>query len=341
MQFGAFVPQGWRLDLVDEAPGYPSWQAMVQVAQDLERWQYDSLWLFDHFHTIPDAKLEATFECWVSTAALAQATSTIRLGQLVGCNIYRHPAVLAKMASTIDVISNGRLDFGLGAGYEHETHAYGFAFEKPSVRIGQLDEALDIIIGMWTHDRFQFEGKHYRVGVGESHTFRKEPITLDGVINYPRPVQKPHPPVWVGGGGEQLTLKAVARNADWSNYFFLPLDGVKHKNQVLDDHCAKVGRDPLAVKRSLGLEVFFGDPKQARDINSRRGFTHEELDRRLSGTLTGSAQQMIDTLGKFADEGRIEYVIAYFLDAPRGDSAQRFAEEVVPAFQKAGVGNKS
>src|SRR5256886_3730032 len=125
---------------------------------------YDSLWLVDHFHTVPQPSQEVTFECWTTTAALARDTSRIRVGQMVTCNSYRNPALLAKMASTVDVLSHGRLNFGIGAGwYEHEYRAYGYEYPDAPERLRQLREAVQVILAMWTQDEAHFEGKYYQV----------------------------------------------------------------------------------------------------------------------------------------------------------------------------------
>lgn len=327
MQFGAFVPQGWRMDLVGIDGAWNQWTIMVERARDFERWGYDGLWLFDHFHTIPNPTQEPTFECWTACAALAQATTKIRIGQMVGCNMYRHPTVLAKIASTLDVISNGRLDFGLGAGwYVHETVAYGFDFPSAGTRIDMLDEALTIIRGMFTHDHFQFEGRHYKVGIGTvPDIFHGGEVEIAGAICRPRPIQQPAPPFWIGGGGEKKTLKVVARHADHANYFAAPLDVVKHKNAVLDRHCEAIGRDPYTIGRSLCLEVCFGTREQAERLQGRR----------LGDSLLAetSAARMIERLVPYREEGRISTLIVYFPDGAAGESAQRFAEEVMPALR--------
>ena len=330
MRFGAFVPQGWRLDLTGVEPGFPQYRAMRDVALRLEKAGYDGLWLYDHFHSIPDAVAEATFECWTSCAALAEATTRIRIGQMVGCNIYRNPAVLAKMASTIDVVSGGRLDFGLGAGwYEHETVAYGFEFERPAQRIRKLDEALHIVRGMWRPEPFQHEGRYYTVGKGRVRTFRGREVDLEGAFNHPLPVQKPHPPIWVGGGGEQLTLRVVARHADWSNYGG-PLEVILHKNQVLDRHCLELGRDPQTLHRSASINVMFGSRARVKALMMEQGRSEGDVESWLVTAFVGEPGPMVEELRRFRDQGRIEYVHVYFPDAVAGDSLERFAEEVMP-----------
>ena len=328
MKFGAFTPQGWRLDLLGYDNGFQEYQAMRDGALELERLGYDSAWLYDHFHTVPEAKAEATFEVWTATAALAEATSTIRLGQMCGCNIYRPPALLAKMTSVIDCVSNGRLDFGLGAGwYEHETVAYGYDFERPALRIGKLDEAVQIIKGMWTQDHYQFEGKHYTVGKGQVKDYKGTEVELQGAINHPKPIQTPHPPMWLAGGGEQLTLRTVARYADYSN-FGGSLEQVQHKNKVLDEHCEKQGRDPADITRTMNINVMLGSDDEITKLLKESGRSDVHVAGVKKMLFPQEPQALIDKLAEYREKARIDYVICYFADFGKGNSVQRFAEEV-------------
>jgi alkanesulfonate monooxygenase SsuD/methylene tetrahydromethanopterin reductase-like flavin-dependent oxidoreductase (luciferase family) len=164
MKYGLLVPQGWRMDLVGISDPVEAYETMTRVALEAETLGFDSIWLFDHFHTVPVPTQEVTFECWTSTAALARDTKRVRIGQMVTCNGYRNPALLAKMASTVDTLSHGRLDFGIGAGwYEQEFRAYGYDFPDGPTRLRQLREAAQIILKMWTEEQANFEGKYYRV----------------------------------------------------------------------------------------------------------------------------------------------------------------------------------
>src|SRR5437764_10383324 len=164
MDYGIIVPQGWRMDLVDIADPVEAYEAMTRVAQEAEGLGFHSIWLYDHFHTIPLPSQEVTFECWISTAALARDTKRVRIGQMVTCNGYRNPALLAKMASTVDVLSHGRLDLGIGAGWhEHEYRAYGYPFPHAATRLAQLGEAVQIILKMWTEENPVFVGKYYQL----------------------------------------------------------------------------------------------------------------------------------------------------------------------------------
>ena len=150
MKFGVIVPQGWRMDLVGIQDPVEAYETMTHVAQTAEELGYDSIWLFDHFHTVPVPTQEVTFECWTSTAALARDTKRVRIGQIVTCNSYRNPALLAKMASTVDVLSHGRLTFGIGAGwYEHEYKAYGYEYPDAPTRLRYLREGVQVILKMW------------------------------------------------------------------------------------------------------------------------------------------------------------------------------------------------
>src|SRR3954449_9032246 len=227
MKFGVMVPQGWRMDLASIKDPVEKYETMTRFGQEAEKLGFDSIWLYDHFHTVPQPELETTFECWISTAALARDTSTIRIGQMVTCNHYRSPSLLAKMASTVDVLSHGRLDFGIGAGsYEEEFNAYGYPFPDGPTRLRMLDEALQVIRAMWSEPYATFEGQYYQVR---------------GAINEPKGVQKPHPPIWVGGSGEKVTLKLVAKYGDACNISVgVDVQEYKRKYDILREHCDKV-----------------------------------------------------------------------------------------------------
>jgi F420-dependent oxidoreductase-like protein len=317
MQFGAFVPQGWKMDLVG-IPEPEQWPTMLAVARRVEDLGYDTVWVYDHFHTVPEASQEPTFECWTVMAAIAAATQRVRLGQMCTCNSYRQPSYMAKVASTVDVISGGRLEFAIGAGwYEEEYLAYGYEFPKGSTRIRQLDEAVQIIKKMWTEDQATFAGKHY---------------SITGAINRPRPLQRPYPPLWIAGSGPELTLKVVAKHADYANYAG-SIERFRENGVILDAHCEKIGRDPAEIGRTTHLEIMVGKDeaslkKAAVRAAEQRG---RPVDKWLESTLTlaGTTQQVIDALGEFKDEG-CAHVIGYFPDAAWGDSIELFATEVIP-----------
>src|SRR5687767_7392477 len=240
LTFGVFIPQGWKMELAGIDGAENKWNKAVEIAVLAEELGFDSLWVYDHFHNVPRPAHEAVFECWTTIAAISQRTSRIRLGQMVGCNSYREPSVLAKITSTVDVISGGRLDWGIGAGwYENEYRGYGFEFPAPKVRIGMLRECVEIVKSMWTEAETTYDGKYYK---------------LDRAQCDPKPLQQPHPPILIGGGGEQLTLRVVARVGDRSNFGGTP-EQFAHKCEVLKGHCTDVGRDYDEIEKTISGEV--------------------------------------------------------------------------------------
>jgi F420-dependent oxidoreductase-like protein len=318
VQFGIFVPQGWRMDLVEIADPVEKYEAMTRVAKAADALPaYDSIWVYDHFHTVPRPERETTFESWTITAALARDTQRINIGQMVTCNGYRNPALLAKMASTVDVLSHGRLYCGLGAGwYEHEWRAYGYGFPETRERMRAFREACAIIVRMWTEDAPTFSGNYY---------------TIEAPINEPKGVRKPHPSLWIGGGGEQVTLKLVAQYANACNVGGDP-ETLRHKFAVLRGHCEAVGRDYDAIIRSTSRNVFLlkpsEDPETATAPARRAsGMSYEAFAR---DAIIGIPEQVAEELQALADVG-VNYFIIYL---PRiaydPEPVYRFAEEVVP-----------
>ena len=317
---GVFVPQGWRMDLVDIPDPVEKYEAMTRVAQEAERLGFDSIWLYDHFHTVPTPELETTFECWTATAGLARDTSTIRIGQMVTCNGYRNPALLAKIASTVDVMSHGRLDFGIGAGwYEHEFKAYGYDYPDGPTRLKMLAEALPIIKAMWTEDYATYEGKYYQV---------------HGAINEPKGVQKPHPPIWIGGGGEKVTLKLVAKYGDASNFPGLDPEAFRAKAAILRQHCETVGRDYDTIIKSTNIVAMLLDPTevdQAEAITAPyRGDLSLEDARKAA--FIGTPSELIALCNQLQEAGAgyfIFYVPGVATDLRR---LRMLAQEVLPAL---------
>jgi F420-dependent oxidoreductase-like protein len=320
MQFGAFVPQGWRLDLPD-IPVDHQWGTMMTIAAVAEETGFDSIWVYDHFQTFPDVSQETTWEAWTLMTGLAQATERVRLGQMCTCNSYRPPSYLAKVTACIDVLSGGRLEVGIGAGwYEHEYRGYGYEFPKPSVRIGMLHEAVQILRSMWTEDTTQFDGRYYQ---------------LDGAICRPHPKQDPHPPLWIAGGGEQLTLRVVARYGDYANFFGDP-ETFARKKEALRGHCSDVGRDPDEIRLTANVDCLIGETEAhaAEKLASwdKPGSQSKEAWQAAPQVLYGTAEQVAEQVEAIRDQG-IEYLICYFVDASWGDSMRRFAEDVAPAFR--------
>ncbi len=196
-------------------------------------------WLFDHFMSINGDATEPCFEGWSLLSAFAAQTTRLRMGLMVTGNTYRHPAVLANIGATVDVISHGRLDFGIGAGWNETEHtAYGIELYKPGERIRRLGEACEVIKRMWTETAPTFEGKYYQI--------------KDAYCE-PKPIQKPYPPFVIGGSGEKLTLRIVAQYADIWNFVGGGVELFRQKCATLDEHCAAVGRDPGTIERSIQI----------------------------------------------------------------------------------------
>ena len=321
VKFGLFVPQGWILDLVDIEDPVEQFEAMSRVAKTAERLGFESIWLFDHFHTYHKPVLETTFEAWTSTAALARDTTTIRIGQMVTGNGYRNPALLAKMASTVDVLSHGRLDFGIGAGwYEHEYLAYGYEFPEVPDRLRMLGEALQVIRAMWTEPYASFDGRFYKIS---------------GAINEPKGVQKPHPPIWVGGSGEKVTLKLAAQYADATNFgdSVVDMGWYAHKLAVLAAHCEAIGRDPAELIHSTDVPTTVlrpGDDAEALTERYRRGASLAEY---REGAVVGGPQEVIDTYGRLIDAGMDYIIVADVPGIATTDILEYFGETVLPAFR--------
>lgn len=315
--FGIFVPQGWRRDLSEIEDPVEQYEAMTRAGKVAERCGYDSIWLYDHFHTVPTVVRETTFECWMATAGLARDTQSIKIGQMVSCNGYRNPALLAKMASTADVMSNGRLLFGLGAGwYEHEWRAYGYGFPEIPERMRAFKEACEIIHRMWTEDGPTFKGEFYQI---------------DEPINEPKGIQKPHPPFWIGGGGEKVTLRLVAKFGNATNILG-DAEKLRHKFGVLKEHCEKLGRNYEEIIRSNSLNVHLIEPGEDPDKateKTRRGRTYEDYARQY---MIGTPKEIISRIEPRAEAG-VNYFITYLARAAYEPALiEQFHEEVVSYF---------
>ena len=327
LKIGVFLPQGWRMDLVDVRDPVEKYETMSRCAREAEDAGFDAVFLYDHFHTVPDPTPEAVFECWTSMSALARDTTTIRLGQMVTCNSYRPPSLLAKMASGIDVMSHGRLILGIGAGwYEHEYEAYGYEYPETAERLRMLRESIQVIKAMWTADEASFEGRHYRVR---------------GAINSPKPVQKPHPPLWIGGAGEKVTLKLVAQHGDGCNVRE-DLETTRHKLAVLREHCEAVGRDYDSILKTAEFYAIVGDKQEVDRVvreTARRIRRDEEFVRLQWQEHIGDADQVAETMRRYADAG-IEYFIVNLPHAAEGGVFERFAADVFPRLGVEAAGRK-
>jgi F420-dependent oxidoreductase-like protein len=313
MDFGVIVPQGWRMDLVGISDPSEAYETMTRVAQEADALGYHSIWLYDHFHTVPTPTQEITFECWTSTAALARDTRRVRLGQMVTCNSYRNPALLAKIASTVDALSHGRLDFGIGAGwYEEEYIAYGYAYRGTHERLERLHEAVEIILSMWTQEEANFEGTYYQVR---------------GAINQPKGVQKPRIPLLIGGGGEKVTLRLVAQYADACNVGG-DIPTIKHKLAVLKQHCEQLGRDYEHIKRTALIDFCVIAETEAGVLAKLTPQERDNVEELRQTWLIGTPEQIRERLAEYEEAG-IQELIVRFVDAAKLESVRLFAREFI------------
>ena len=235
MKVGLMAPQGWKGEY-DGWGATEAWQRTVELATQAEALGFESLWVFDHFHTVPEPTDEITFESFSVLAALAMATRRVRLGHMVICTGFRNPGLTAKLASTLDVISNGRFELGIGAGWKaDEWLAYGYGFPPIAERLAQLGDHLEVISRMLGPGRATYEGAFARV---------------DRAINEPKGIQ-PHIPVIVGGNGRRTTAGLAIRFADELNLVFLDADEVRVRIAEVRARCVEAGRDPGSIRFSL------------------------------------------------------------------------------------------
>ncbi|NKQ58280.1 LLM class F420-dependent oxidoreductase [Amycolatopsis sp. K13G38] len=327
MRFGLFVPQGWRLDLAGIDPA-DHWATMLDLARFAEAGPFESIWVYDHFHTVPVPTDEATHEAWSLMAAFGAATRRVRLGQMCTCMGYRNPAYLAKVAATIDVISGGRVEMGIGAGwYEHEWRAYGYGFPSAGERLGQLEEGVRIMRDLWTTGTATLQGRHYQV---------------DGAICRPLPLQDGGIPLWIAGGGEKKTLRIAARFAAYTNFAGNPGE-FEHKSEVLAAHCRDLGTDFDAIVRSANYNVVIGETeKDVRDRLSWMRSHHakyvpgDRVDAMIAaaerGPLVGTPERIVERLTELRDLG-MTYAITNFAEAAYDRSGiELFTNKVVPAL---------
>ena len=313
MKIGAMVPQGWRMDLHDIKPEQ-QWDTIIEASARIEKLNYASVWVYDHFHTVPSPTQDPTFECWSLMAALSQVTENVRIGQMCTCNSYRNPAYLTKVASTIDSMSGGRLEFAIGAGwYDQEYKAYGYDYPSAGVRLKMLEEALQIYIAMTTQDKASFEGDYYKI---------------KDAINQPKPLQKPYPPLWVCGGGEKVTLKLLAKYGDYGNWD-VDVEGFVHKSKILKTHCEEQNRNYSDINKTLHTNVIIGNNE--KDLNAKINkivdVTGIPKEMYIDRPLVGVKEKVFDTIDEFSSV-ECEYLIAYIPDIVWGDTLEILSEKL-------------
>lgn len=291
----------------------------VELWQVTERLGYDWASVFDHFLPIMSDPEGPCFEGPTLLSALAAQTKKLRCGIIVIGITYRNPAILAKIATTIDHVSNGRMELGIGgAWYEMEHNQYGIDFPSIGKRLDMLGEAAKIIKGLWTQKRTTFDGRYYKI---------------TDALHEPKPLQQPHPPIWVGGGGEKKTLRVVAESADGWNTFLMPMDQYQHKLDVLAGHCADVGRDPGDVRKQLGMFAMVRE-SEAEVEEFKKQYANMSSSGPNMTPLAGTPEQCVEQLLPYVKAGVGDFLL--LVRSPSPDNIQTlelFAQKVVPVIR--------
>jgi alkanesulfonate monooxygenase SsuD/methylene tetrahydromethanopterin reductase-like flavin-dependent oxidoreductase (luciferase family) len=286
---------------------------VLKICQTAENAGFQSFWLADHmFSWGRKPTTDPSLECWTLLTALTVLTSWIRLGTLVICNLFRHPAILAKMSSSLDVISNGRLTVGLGAcgpSTPFELSGFGINFPQRAERVARLEETLQILKLMWTGEKIDFSGNYYK---------------LKDVLNYPKPVQRPYPPIAIGGERDDI-LRLAAKYANIWNNRRLPLDEFKERSARLNEFCREYGRRESDVVKSWQGPVLIA--KSENELGEKLKKYPPER-----GAFVGTPEKVIEGIQKYVDAG-VEYFMLYFQDDTEFKSLELFAEKVFPAFR--------
>ncbi len=311
MRFGLFTSMGAQ-----------TWSGVLDLWRHIEATGWDIGCVTDHFMPNTKEREGAMLESWSTLSALAALVPRIRVGTIVLGNTYRHPAVVAKMAAQVDIISGGRLLLGLGAGWQENEHeAYGIPFYTMRERLARLDEACEVIRSLWTERRSTFKGSYYQLA--------------DAPLD-PKPVQRPHPELMIGGGGERVTLRIVAKHADHWNVWGGPRV-LARKGAILDEHCAAVGRDPKTITRSANMALLITDRKDeverlADTIGTRMG--RHAADARDT-CLAGTPDQIREQLNQLREAGAgVLFIPTLFRPLPelRRD-LDRLIADIAPAFR--------
>jgi len=287
MKIGVIVPQGWTR----EYAGWRStdaWARTRDLASQVEALGFESVWVFDHFHTVPRPAIEITFESFMTLAALAPETRRVRLGHIVLCAAYRNPALTAKMISTLDVITDGRMELGIGAGWKRdEWQGYGYGFPDAPERLAILKDQLEIISAMMSEERATYSGEHHQV---------------QNAINQPQPVQKPRVPILVGGNGQNVTWRLAAKYADELNLDGMTPAEVRAALPIIHGRCEEIGRDP----RSLGVSIHVWWEQLSTTGQQRVDMLGDYAQLGLSRVI-GMIRESVDSddaLAHFADDAR-------------------------------------
>jgi F420-dependent oxidoreductase-like protein len=298
---------------------------MKEAWQEAESLGFNSVWIYDHFYPMKLNSPGAILEAWTLLPILAAETSQIRLGVAMTCNSYRHPPILAKIATTVDIISGGRLEFGIGAGWFKDEHiSYGIPFPAGKIRVEQLEESIEIIKNIWTQDKSNFKGNYY---------------TISDLTSNPPPIQKPHPPIWIAGQRPKI-LKVVAKYADYLIItFHTPLE-YEQRLDILRSHCNDLNRKFNDIEKSLYVKIAVEDNeeeaiRQAMNMKSeivikrRRDMNSQDY---LDKVIVGTPNQCINRIQEYVDVG-VSYFVLNFLSAPNLKPLQVFIDEVASSFR--------
>ena len=290
MKIGAIVPQGWTGEY-DGWDTRDAWRRTVEVAQQADRLGFESIWLYDHFQTIPRPTDEITFESFTSLAALAALTSRVRLGHVVICTSFRNPALTAKMISTMDALSGGRMDLGIGAGWKRdEWLAYGYGFPETKVRLEILADHLEVITAMLAgdrHDHATWHGTH---------------ASVRNAINVPKPIQRPRVPIMVGGNGPNVTWRLAARYADELNLDGPAPDEVRDMLPVIRQRCEEIGRDPKTL--AVSVHIWKDHAAEGGQARVDRLAGYRELGVTRVQALIEASTKSDEALEAFAEDAR-------------------------------------
>jgi len=289
-----------------------------EIALEAERLGFESLWVSDHFFLTKENLGTNCLECYTALTALARDTSTLRLGAMVASQSYRNPGLLANIAASLDHISGGRLYFGIGAGWKVvEYDAYGYPFPKPMARIRQLEETIEIAKAMWTQEKATYKGRYYSV---------------EDALCYPHPVQKPHPPVWVGGTGYQ-TLKVSAKHADAINFAWSqPPEFFEEKLGVLRKHCERYGTDYDAIRKSAGLMITMEDTLEDLEVElddqeAKKDTPYRRYLSRQPPNVVDTPEGVAERMGGYVGLG-FDHFILRFNYGQEIEKMRLFAEKV-------------
>ena len=321
-RFGTYVPQGWNGELARwRDDPVAQWNVVVDTAQAAESLGYDLLCTADHVVPAPVPTDAPVFECYTALTALAAATTSIRLGQMTTCAAYRNAALLAKMTSNLDVISGGRLEWCIGAGwYEDEYRAYGYDFDPPADRITRLEETVELVTALWSEPTVTLKGRFVRA---------------DDARCEPKPLQRPRPPVWIAGSGPNRTLPVVARHADVSN-FGGPPDEFASTVALLGQHCERAGRDPARIAHSWSGSCLIRETEaevralyEEGTVHGIHGLDYETWRDRY---LVGTPDHVATKVAGLIDAGAAIFV-PWFADLPDPTTMRIFAERVMGAVR--------